>query len=82
MEPMKANEKLNAHHFVDSKQALDIMNCKQMNNSKVKSTGAVNKQTKQQKCSNTGAQGTTFKPQTNTRVPNIFSMVQCFYLYI
>lgn len=77
-----ANEKLNAHHFVDSKQALDIMNCKQINNAKVKSTGAVNKQTKQQKCSNTGAQRTTFKPQTNTRVPDRSSMIQWLFLYI
>lgn len=53
MQPMKANEKLNTHHFVDGKQALDIMNCKQINNAKVKSTVAVNKQSKQQKCSHT-----------------------------
>lgn len=62
----EADEKLNAHHFADSKQALDIMNCGQINNAKVKSTGAVNKQTKRQKCSNTRAQGTT----TNTTAPN------------
>ncbi len=67
-----ANEELNAHHFVNSKQALDIMNCKQINKAKVTSTAAVNKQTKQQKYSTTRGKGCQIQTTTNNR-PQIYS---------